>query len=1001
MKKTTASLAKRLSALCLALALASNLPAATQPLSFKDLNGGLTVVIAAGDSHAGKVAATLAGSGDSVIHVLAGSRDEVDAINREIAAAELKGLVTVEDLKLSPLPYRDHMLNNLVVMDLKHAEAAGFTKGEARRCVAPQGNLVICRGGRPASVEKMPLPKTMDVWTHRYHGADGVPISEDKHLDLPIGFKWNADLPMNFDNPKRAANRYSSTRAMVVDDGRCFTFSSAALENLGEGWKSEYGTDQFLTARDAFNGRLLWRKRIGDTYYGGLYIENLAPLISTGRSLYLAGENGRMLKVDTRTGDTIAELPTQYIPGVIAASDGIVVAATWRDGKAMGSVKRYDRRRMDWAIDTGTIEAYDDKSGKLLWKQALLGTSMLIAEGRVFIVNRDAPDPLELNHNRRTAGSALKHPLNRVIGLDLKTGRKLWTRDAADLGLKDQTLNLEAAGWGAVSVAIGDRTKAYPLAADTGKLLEGAALKEANGHFFRFRNHICTPYYRVNGLNFANRGGTIYKDNERFNFGGARSACLTGTVPAYGAGYIAQNWCNCSPGQIPGLIAVASIGRMPTPAEMEQPARPIPFNSYSAGDDAVGRESDWSTFRGNASRSSAVATDIPTVVSESWKIKVAAPLKPGTVAKDWNAYLNSRLTAPVLSEKVALVADIDHNEVIAVSLDNGKVAWRFTTAGRMDTPPTAYKGLCLVGDHSGHVFAIKVKTGELVYRLRIAPEEKRMMSYGKLESVWPVIGGVLVAEGRAYATAGRTQGSDGGIVVRAFEPETGEPLWARAIPQTGNGVNPGKAKRNDALILEDKLLRLMDHSLDPATGKFVKSPTAIRLEKALAAREKELGRKLTRQETDQVKKATAAASRALALGNEGLYSWNWTRLGYRKFQFVGFEGVSGETVAWKDGEVVGSRQNALYFKVDGQTKTVHAPEGCQGTALVVCNNLLVQGGALIDRGDQKGFIRAVDLKTGKLAWEKTYSSQLAFNGLAVDQGQIIAAFDDGSVVKLK
>ena len=34
----------------------------------------------------------------------------------------------------------------------------------------------------------------------------------------------------------------------------------------------------YLACRDAFNGRLLWRKRIGDTYYGGLYIENLAPL---------------------------------------------------------------------------------------------------------------------------------------------------------------------------------------------------------------------------------------------------------------------------------------------------------------------------------------------------------------------------------------------------------------------------------------------------------------------------------------------------------------------------------------------------------------------------------------------------------------------------------------------------------------------------------------------------------------------------------------------------
>lgn len=57
--------------------------------------------------------------------------------------------------------------------------------------------------------------------------------------------------------------------------------------------------------------------------------------------------------------------------------------------------------------------------------------------------------------------------------------------------------------------------------------------------------------------------------------------------------------------------------------------------------------------------------------------------------------------------------------------------------------------------------------------------------------------------------------------------------------------------------------------------------------------------------------------------------------------------------------------------------------------------------SLIDQGDQKGFIRAIDLTSGETTWEKTYGSELAFNGLAVDQGEIIASFNDGSVVKLK
>jgi len=975
--------------------------AAKAPSNFTELRPGVVVLIASRDPLAGAVAQKLAASGDSIVHVIVGSREEGDAIKGQMAKAGLKGIVSIEELSLSPLPYRDHLINSIVVMDLKQAKADGLKMKEARRCLAPFGHMASCKNGKLDHVEEKPLPKEMDTWTHRYYGPDGIPVSQDTEFDLPLGYKWNAGLPMNFNNPDQAANRYSSTRAMVVDDGRNFSFSTAVHENLGQGWQSDYGTDQYLTCRDAFNGRLLWRKRIGDTYYGGLYIENLAPLISTGRHLYLAGENGKMWKVSTRTGETLAELPTKYIPGVIATADGIVVAATWDQGKKMGSVARYDRRRMDWAIEKGTIEAYDEKTGKSLWKQDLLGTSMLIAEDRVIIVNREQPDALELNHRRKNATGSLKHPPNRVVGLNLKTGKILWRSEAPKLGLLQQTLNLEAAGSGAVSVATANRSKVNLLDAKTGKPLSADKVKEMQGKFFRYRNHICTPVFKVNGINLANRGGTMTKGGERVKFGGARSACLTGTMPAYGAGYIAQNWCNCSPGQISGLIAVASIGRMPKPEEMEAPARPISYGSYSEGEDGVGRESTWSSFRGNPSRSSSSSSVIGSEVKELWATKVTTKIKEGSVKRDWQAYLNSRLTAPVISEHVAVVGDIDHNEVIAVDLNSGKEIWRHAMAGRMDTSPSLHKGVCLVADRTGYITALKVRNGELIYRLRVAPEEKRMMSYGKLESVWPVIGGVLVADGTAYATAGRTQGSDGGIIVRAFVPETGEPVWAKAIPQTGNGMlEKGKAKLNDALIMEGTMLRLMDHYLDADTGEFVDSPTTIRIKAAVAAKEKELGRKLNRLE---LRKAETAArpGKQVSLGNEGLASWNWTRLGNRKFQDLGFDGVKGETISWSDGQISSSRQNVLTFTVDGKKKAVRLPAGSQGTSLILCDNMLLQGGSLIDQGDKKGFVRAIDLKSGKIAWEKTYGSQLAFNGLAVDRGEIIASFNDGSVVKLK
>ena len=50
--------------------------------------------------------------------------------------------------------------------------------------------------------------------------------------------------------------------------------------------------------------------------------------------------------------------------------------------------------------------------------------------------------------------------------------------------------------------------------------------------------------------------------------------------------------------------------------------------------------------------------------------------------------------------------------------------------------------LALVGCADGWVYALRADNGEQVYRLRIAPAERRIMAYGQIESAWPVSGRV-------------------------------------------------------------------------------------------------------------------------------------------------------------------------------------------------------------------------------------------------------------------
>ncbi len=134
------------------------------------------------------------------------------------------------------------------------------------------------------------------------------------------------------------------------------------------------------------------------------------------------------------------------------------------------------------------------------------------------------------------------------------------------------------------------------------------------------------------------------------------------------------------------------------------------------------------------------------------------------------------LTPPVAAEGKLFVAEPDAHHVHALDLKTGKRVWTFTADGRIDSPPTIHQGLCLFGGTDGHVYCLNADDGRLAWRFRAAPEERHICSMGRLESVWPAHGSVLVRDGKAYVTAGRSSYLDGGISVYALAPRTGEIL---------------------------------------------------------------------------------------------------------------------------------------------------------------------------------------------------------------------------------
>ena len=108
---------------------------------------------------------------------------------------------------------------------------------------------------------------------------------------------------------------------------------------------------------------------------------------------------------------------------------------------------------------------------------------------------------------------------------------------------------------------------------------------------------------------------------------------------------------------------------------------------------------------------------------------------------------------------------------IATGGRDGRVRLYRTEA--LDQAPTVLDGLVLFGCRDGSVYCLRATDGELVWRFRAAPDDRRVVSYGQIESVWPVHGSVLVQDGMVYFAAGRSSFLDGGIIVYALDAKTG------------------------------------------------------------------------------------------------------------------------------------------------------------------------------------------------------------------------------------
>lgn len=765
------------------------------------IRSGLCVHVGADDGH---LAVEVAQSGKFLVHAWVAESAALAKVRNTIQLKGSGSQVFAEQGSLERLPYADHLVNLVVVDDLAVAIKQGLTLTEVMRVLAPRG--VAYLGQRPGSgglnavqlravlskagikdaevVEssgvwaKITKPRQVgtDEWTHYNYDPTGSRVSRDALAGPPGRVRW-------LDGPTWPTESLGPNGA-VTAGGRLFYVSDYAPEN-------SKAFQYWLVARDAHNGLLLWKKQS----------KAVAPqaLIATSEKLFtVVDPKGPLVAFDAATGE---------VRMVYKEGGGIVEWAIHHDGKLLISAAKQ-------------LRCLDAATGRSLWKSL-----------------RFLP-PSGMSNNVAVDGKLLYFvdAAKREVGcLELETGVEKWSRPIVGT-LSGPTVDVGLSSYGKGVIVVGESGKRthgngiHGFSAQDGKHLWSQKydlLRSGSPNRVKAASYL--EVFLIDGLFWvlvgdkaALKGDSWHgldpasgavkarcefpaevrisdscqraRATERFLIGGhadfvdvragkyaaraegVHGGCGFGMLPGNGLIY---TWSRYTSEYLRAEMGLDAMPSKATPIEVASRLEKGPAHAKAKA--VAGEPDDWPCYRHDAARSSHASTSIK-----------------GQPAKVWETILGGRLSPPTVAAGMVFVSAIDEHRVLALDAESGKIRWSFVAGGRVPIPPTYFDGSCLFGAADGWVYCLRAKDGELAWRYRAAPTERRIVAHGQLESPWPVAGGVIVVDGLAYFAAGRHGTLDGGVHVHALDAVTGKTAWMkqhRDGPVLGLLLSDGKAVR--------------------------------------------------------------------------------------------------------------------------------------------------------------------------------------------------------------
>jgi len=769
-------------------------------------------------------------------HCLETSEAKVDAVRREIAAAGCHGKVSAATFDGKRLPYIDNLVSRIVVagercaVPRKEILRALAPYGTA---IAPRGSSCLpsptrdIGGGYAAFVK--PYPRAMDEWPQRLHGSDNNCVARDMVVGPPRHVQWvsgPAWLRAHIGSPTVTSMVSSGGRLLSIED-----HETAENPLLPARWRL-VARDAFngivLWTRDYPD----WEQVTA--HMSSYHAQMQRRLVAIGGTVYCTpGLTAPVTALSAATGKVLRKYKTTAGTQEFAYHQGYLYAVVgdrmrysgYRAAGKLTAAKRRGRGESAGAADGGARPRNPKRTmafgGNGFPLSAYNPQTPSVGNPTCVIVAVDAATGREMWRSGKIAkytGCSMGLKKNRLVYqctrgifcLDARTGRPIWAaRKDIPYGMGDRPFAV-VLGDNAVYSEEGTKVFAYSLAdgsdywgrsiparkafAGPSDLLIAAGalwtlgscndprgvvtspptahdlrtgekirslpqkLSKPMGHDRCYRSFITERFFID-----SKTGGPDCMDLETgAEYPGAftRATCNTGALPCNGLIYCGPWSCQCHiPTGLQGFNAFytdeCSLATQGQTVKVERSVRLEKGPAYGAT--ARAGDAPWPTYRQDPRRYSGTKRSVP-----------AKGLRPL-----WKAPLGQKLSAPVIADDKVFVAETETYTLRALDAGSGRRLWQYIAGGRIDSPPTYYKGFVLFGSRDGWVHCLRASDGALVWRFRDLPD-KLICAFGRLESAWPIHGTVLVGNGTAYFCAGRCSFVDGGLFVYGLDPVTGE-----------------------------------------------------------------------------------------------------------------------------------------------------------------------------------------------------------------------------------